>query len=162
MSSTTVLGYDGTALKDKKTAIDLLYGKATLDEVALPARYRIGDDPVEDLAPIPNLRVVPSSRAMAGTDVAIAEDADRNDWFAEILRSYEGDDTVFYLDFPAGYGKMSTPCCACWTKTTSSLRRSRPTPGTSSWSSGSRTSWSESATGTAAAGPSRAGRRSTA
>lgn len=109
MSSTTVLGYDETTLKGKKTAIDLLYGKATLDEVALPARYRIGDgdDPEEDFAPIWNLRVVPSSPAMAGADLAIAEDADRNDWFAEILRSYEGDDTVFYLDFPASYGKMS-------------------------------------------------------
>lgn len=108
MSSTTVLGYDEDALKGKKTAIDLLYGTATLDEVALPARYRIGDgdDPEEDFAPIPNLRVVPSSPAMAGADLAIAEDADRNDWFAEILRSYEGDDTVFYLDFPASYGKM--------------------------------------------------------
>ncbi|MFC0602294.1 ParA family protein [Streptomyces palmae] len=107
-SSTTVLGYDEDALKGKKTAIDLLYGKATLDEVALPARYRIGDgdDPEEDFAPIPNLRVVPSSPAMAGADLAIAEDADRNDWFGEILRSYEGDDTVFYLDFPASYGKM--------------------------------------------------------
>lgn len=108
MSSTTVLGYDETTLKGKKTAIDLLYGTATLDEVALPARYRIGDgdDPDEDFAYIPNLRVVPSSPAMAGADLAIAEDADRNDWFAEILRSYEGDDTVFYLDFPASYGKM--------------------------------------------------------
>jgi cellulose biosynthesis protein BcsQ len=108
MSSTTVLGYDEAALKGKKTAIDLLYGKATLDQVALPARYRIGDgdDPEEDFAPIPNLRVVPSSPAMAGADLAIAEDADRNDWFAEILRSYDGDDTVFYLDFPASYGKM--------------------------------------------------------
>ncbi|MFF8790816.1 ParA family protein [Streptomyces sp. NPDC015125] len=108
MSSTTVLGYNEDALKGKKTAIDLLYGKATLDQVALPARYRIGDgdDPEEDFAPIPNLRVVPSSPAMAGADLAIAEDADRNDWFAEILRSYEGDDTVFYLDFPASYGKM--------------------------------------------------------
>ncbi|MCA1219293.1 ParA family protein [Streptomyces sp. 8L] len=108
MSSTTVLGYDEDALKGKKTAIDLLYGKATLDEVALPARYRIGDgdDPEEDFAPIPNLRIVPSSPAMASADLAIADDADRNDWFAEILRSYEGDDTVFYLDFPASYGKM--------------------------------------------------------
>ncbi|MDX2606216.1 hypothetical protein PV379_05740 [Streptomyces caniscabiei] len=90
MSSTTVLGHDETALKGKKTAIDLLYGKATLDEVALPARCRIGDgdDPEEDFAPIPNLRVLPSSPAMAGADLAIAEDADRNDWFAEILRSY--------------------------------------------------------------------------
>ncbi len=43
---------------------------------------------------------------MAGADTAIAEDADRNDWFAEILRSYRGDDTVFYMDFPASYGKM--------------------------------------------------------
>ncbi|MFI2034674.1 ParA family protein [Streptomyces bottropensis] len=110
MSATTVLGYDETALKGKKTAIDLLYGKATLDEVALPARYRVGDgdgdDPEEDFAPIPNLRVVPGSPAMAGADLAIAEDADRNDWFAEILRSYNGDDTHFYLDFPASYGKM--------------------------------------------------------
>ncbi|MEU6482065.1 ParA family protein [Streptomyces sp. NPDC047017] len=108
MSSTTVLGYDETALKGMKTAIDLLYGTATLDEVAVPARYRIGDgdDPEEDFAPIPNLRVVPSSPSMAGADLAIAEDADRNDWFAEILKSYEGDDTVFYLDFPASYGKM--------------------------------------------------------
>lgn len=108
MSSTTVLGYNEDTLKGKKTAIDLLYGKATLDEVALPARFRIGDgdDPKEDFAPIPNLRIVPSSGAMAGADLAIAEDADRNDWFAEILRSYQGDDTVFYLDFPASYGKM--------------------------------------------------------
>ncbi|MET9535540.1 hypothetical protein ABZY02_34160 [Streptomyces sp. NPDC006649] len=93
MSSTTVL---------------LLYGTATLDEVAVPVRYRIcdGDDPKKDFAPIPNLSVVPSSPAMADVDLAIAEDADRNDWFAEILRSCEGDDTVFYLDFPASYGKM--------------------------------------------------------
>ena len=51
------------------------FGKATLDEVALPARYRIGDgdDPEEDFAPIPNLRVLPSSPAMAGADLAIAE-----------------------------------------------------------------------------------------
>ncbi|MEH0635206.1 AAA family ATPase [Streptomyces bottropensis] len=108
MSATTVLGYDETALKGKKTAIDLLHGRATLDEVALPARYRIGDgdDPEEDFAPIENLRVVPGSPAMAGADLAIAEDADRNDWFAEILHSYEGIDSVFYLDFPASYGKM--------------------------------------------------------
>ncbi|MFE7653622.1 ParA family protein [Streptomyces bottropensis] len=106
MSATTVLGYDETALKGKKTAIDLLYGRATLDEVALPARYRVGDDPEEDFAPIPNLRVVPGSPAMAGADRALAEDADRNDWFAEILRSYNGDDTHFYLDFPASYGKV--------------------------------------------------------
>ncbi|MCL6736083.1 ParA family protein [Streptomyces neyagawaensis] len=108
MSSTTVLGYDETALKGKKTAIDLLYGRATLDEVALPARYRVGDgdDPEEDFEPIENLRVVPGSPAMADADRAIAEDADRNDWFAEILRSYEGIDSVFYVDFPASYGKM--------------------------------------------------------
>ncbi|MFH8753312.1 ParA family protein [Streptomyces rimosus] len=107
MSSSLVLGYDETALKGKKTALDLLYGEATLDEVALPARFRIGDGyDDEDFAVIPNLRVVPSSPAMAGADTAIAEDADRNDWFAEILRSYQGDDTVFYLDFPASYGKM--------------------------------------------------------
>lgn len=96
----------------QEAAIDLLYGKATPDEVALPARYRIGDgdDPEEDFAPIPNLRVLPSSPAMAGAALAIAEDADRNDWFAEILRSYEGDDTVFYLDFPASYGaRCPTP-----------------------------------------------------
>ncbi|MFJ1666105.1 ParA family protein [Streptomyces bottropensis] len=108
MSATTVLGYDETALKGKKTAIDLLHGRATLDEVARPARYRVddGDDPEEDFAPIPNLRVVPGSPAMAGADRALAEDADRNDWFAEILRSYNGDDTHFYLDFPASYGKV--------------------------------------------------------
>ncbi|WP_327749271.1 ParA family protein [Streptomyces europaeiscabiei] len=108
MSATTVLGYDETALKGKKTAIDLLYGRATLDEVALPARYRVGDgdDPEEDFEPIENLRVVPGSPAMADADLAIAEDADRNNWFAEILRSYEGDEAVFYLDFPASYGKM--------------------------------------------------------
>ncbi|MFI7278545.1 ParA family protein [Streptomyces sp. NPDC049879] len=107
MSSSLILGYDETALKGRKTALDLLYGRATLDEVALPARYRIGtgyDD--EDFATIPNLRIVPSSPAMAGADTAIAEDADRNDWFLELLRAYEGDDTVFYLDFPASYGKM--------------------------------------------------------
>ncbi|MGW1267213.1 ParA family protein [Streptomyces sp. NPDC002491] len=108
MSATTVLGYDETALKGKKTAIDLLYGRATLDEVALPARYRIGDgdDPEEDFEPIENLRVVPGSPAMADADRAIAEDADRNDWFAEILHSYKGDEAVFHLDFPASYGKM--------------------------------------------------------
>ncbi|MFF7388495.1 ParA family protein [Streptomyces scabiei] len=108
MSATTVLGYDETALRGKKTAIDLLYGRATLDEVALPARYRIGDgdDPEEDFEPIENLRVVPGSPAMADADRAIAEDADRNDWFAEILHSYKGDEAVFYLDFPASYGKM--------------------------------------------------------
>ncbi|MFB1044378.1 MULTISPECIES: ParA family protein [Streptomyces] len=107
MSSSLVLGYDETALKGKKTALDLLYGEATLDEVALPARFRVGDGyDDDDFAVIPNLRVVPSSPAMAGADTAIAEDADRNDWFAEILRSYQGDDTVFYLDFPASYGKM--------------------------------------------------------
>ncbi|MDG5801427.1 ParA family protein [Streptomyces ossamyceticus] len=108
MSATTVLGYDETALKGKKTAIDLLYGRATLDEVALPARYRTGDgdDPEEDFEPIENLRVVPGSPAMADADRAIAEDADRNDWFAEILHSYKGDEAVFYLDFPASYGKM--------------------------------------------------------
>lgn len=107
LSSSTVLGYDETALKGRKTTIDLLYGKATLDEVALPARYRIGDGYTDDdFETIPNLRVVPSSPTMAGADTAIAEDADRNDWFAEILRSYSGDDTVFYLDFPASYGKM--------------------------------------------------------
>ncbi|SOD80829.1 hypothetical protein SAMN06272781_7228 [Streptomyces sp. 1222.2] len=108
MSATTVLGYDETALKGKKTATDLLYGRATLDEVALPARYRIGagDDPEEDFEPIENLRVVFGSPAMAGADRALAEDADRNDWFAEILRVYKGDDTVLYLDLPASYGKM--------------------------------------------------------
>ncbi|MER5747164.1 ParA family protein [Streptomyces sp. NPDC002225] len=107
MSSSLILGYDETALKGKKTALDLLYGNSTLDEVALPARYRIDDGYDDDaFAHIPNLRVVPSSPAMASADTAIAEDADRNDWFAEILRSYQGDDTVFYLDFPASYGKM--------------------------------------------------------
>ncbi|MFB7938310.1 ParA family protein [Streptomyces sp. NPDC056049] len=107
MSSSLILGYDETALKGKKTALDLLYGNATLDEVALPARYRVDDGYDDDaFAYIPNLRVVPSSPAMASADTAIAEDADRNDWFAEIMRSYQGDDTVFYMDFPASYGKM--------------------------------------------------------
>ncbi|MFF0486756.1 ParA family protein [Streptomyces sp. NPDC004435] len=107
MSSSLILGYDETALKGKKTALDLLYGNATLDEVALPARYRVDDGYDDDaFARIPNLRVVPSSPAMASADTAIAEDADRNDWFAEIMRSYQGDDTVFYMDFPASYGKM--------------------------------------------------------
>ncbi|WP_424863808.1 ParA family protein [Streptomyces sp. MMS24-I29] len=107
MPSTTVLGYDETAPKDKPTAVDLLYDRATLDEVALPARYRAGDGyDDEDIVHIPNLRVVPSSPAMADADTAIARDPDRNDWFVEILRSYEGDDTVFYLDFPASYGMM--------------------------------------------------------
>ncbi|WP_274919437.1 ParA family protein [Streptomyces sp. WZ-12] len=107
MSSSLVLGYDETALKGKKTAMDLLYGNATLDEVALPARYRIDEGYDDDaFATIPNLRVVPSSPLMAGADTAIAEDPDRNDWFAEILRSYQGDDTVFYMDFPASYGKL--------------------------------------------------------
>ncbi|WP_372412042.1 ParA family protein [Streptomyces luteireticuli] len=107
MSSSLVLGYDKTALKGKKTSLDLIYGGATLDEVALPARYRIGEGYDDDaFAPIPNLRVVPSSSAMAGADTAIAEDPDRNDWFAEILHAYEGDDTVFYMDFPASYGRM--------------------------------------------------------
>ncbi|WP_073786317.1 ParA family protein [Streptomyces sp. CB01580] len=85
----------------------MLYDRATLDEVALPARCRTGDGhDDEDFAHIPNLRVVPSSPAMAGADTAIARDPDRHDWFVEILRSYEGDDTVFYLDFPASYGMM--------------------------------------------------------
>ncbi len=107
MSSTLVLGYDETALKGKKTALDLIYGNASLDEVALPARYRIDEGYDDDaFAPIPNLRIVPSSPAMASADTAIAEDPDRNDWFAEILRSYQGDDTVFYTDFPASYGRM--------------------------------------------------------
>ncbi|AXU16795.1 ParA family protein [Streptomyces clavuligerus] len=107
LSSSLVLGYDEIALKGKKTVLDLLLGKATLDQVALPARYRIGDGYDDDaFALIPNLRVVPSSPDMAGADTAIAADADRNDWFAEILHSYEGDDTVFYMDFPASYGKL--------------------------------------------------------
>ncbi|MEW1552283.1 ParA family protein [Streptomyces tsukubensis] len=107
LSSTLVLGYDETALKGKKTVYDIVRGKATLDEVALPARYRIGDGYGKDaFMEIPNLRVVPSSTDMAGADTAIAEDADRNDWFAEVLHGYEGDDTVFYMDFPASYGKM--------------------------------------------------------
>ncbi|MEU0022605.1 ParA family protein [Streptomyces rochei] len=107
MSSSLILGYDETALKGKKTAYDLLRGDATFDEVALPARFRIGDGYDEDaFAPIPNLRVIPSSPTMAGADTAIAEDVDRNDWFVELCRGYAGDDTVFYMDFPASYGKM--------------------------------------------------------
>jgi cellulose biosynthesis protein BcsQ len=106
-STTTILGYDEEAMKGRKTVLDLIYGSATLDEVALPARYRIGDGYDDDaFAYIPGLRIVPSSHEMSSADTAITEDADRQDWFAEILLSYEGEDEVFWLDFPASYGKM--------------------------------------------------------
>ncbi|MEK8141580.1 ParA family protein [Streptomyces sp. M10(2022)] len=107
-STTTILGYDEEAMKGRKTVLDLIHGTATLDEVALPARYRIGDGYDDDaFAYIPGLRVVPSCKEMSTADTAIAEDADRQDWFAEILLSYDGDeDDVFWLDFPASYGKM--------------------------------------------------------
>ncbi|MFJ8848512.1 ParA family protein [Streptomyces cyaneofuscatus] len=107
MSTTRILGYDETSLKGKKTVLDLIHGTATLDEVALPARYRIGDGyDDEAFAYIPGLRVVPSCSGMASADTAIAEDADRQDWFAELLLSYEGDEDVFWCDFPASYGRM--------------------------------------------------------
>ncbi|MFI9311346.1 ParA family protein [Streptomyces triculaminicus] len=107
-STTTILGYDEEAMKGRKTVLDLIHGTATLDEVALPARYRIGDGYGDDaFAYIPGLRVVPSCKEMSTADTAIAEDADRQDWFAEILLGYDGDeDDVFWLDFPASYGKM--------------------------------------------------------
>ncbi|MFI8944129.1 ParA family protein [Streptomyces syringium] len=106
-STTTILGYDAEAMEGRKTVLDLIHGTATLDEVALPARYRIGDGYDDDaFVYIPGLRVVPSCKEMSTADTAIAEDADRQDWFAEILRSYEGDDDVFWIDFPASYGKM--------------------------------------------------------
>jgi cellulose biosynthesis protein BcsQ len=108
MSGTRVLGYTTEDLAGRKTVIDLIEGKATFDEVVLPARYWIGED--EDgnalYAPIPNLRVIPSDPGLAGTDTLIALDPDRNDWFMEAMHSYEGDDEVWNVDFPASYGKM--------------------------------------------------------
>ncbi|MBK3585233.1 ParA family protein [Streptomyces sp. MBT57] len=107
-STTRILGYDDEAMKGRKNVLDLIRGTATLDEVALPARYRIDDGYDDDaFAYIPGLRVVPSSAEMSSADTIIAEDADRQDWFAEILLSYEGDeDDVFWVDFPASYGRM--------------------------------------------------------
>ncbi|MFB7175872.1 ParA family protein [Streptomyces sp. NPDC056254] len=107
-STTTILGYDEEAMKGRKTVLDLIHGTAILDEVALPARYRVGDDYDDDaFAYIPGLRLVPSCKEMSTADTAIAEDADRQDWFAEILLGYDGDDDdVFWLDFPASYGRM--------------------------------------------------------
>ncbi|WP_329113107.1 ParA family protein [Streptomyces sp. NBC_01465] len=107
MSTTKVLGYDETSLKGKKTVLDLIHCTASLDEVALPARYRIADGYGDEaFQTIPNLRVVPSCAAMSSADTAITEDIDRYDWFADVLRSYDGDDDMFFIDFPAGYGRM--------------------------------------------------------
>ncbi|MGW1991316.1 ParA family protein [Embleya sp. NPDC001921] len=116
MSTSLVLGWDQTALQGRKSALDLIYGTATLDEVVLPARYRIEGVPAADgeggdyddsaFATIPNLRLVPGSVDLAEADTAIAADPDRNDWFAEVLRAYDDEDDVLFIDFPAGYGKM--------------------------------------------------------
>lgn len=108
MSGTRVLGYTQEDLKGRKTVIDLISGDATFDEVVVPARYWVGEDEAganiyED---IPNLRLIPSDPSLSGTDTLIAMDPDRNDWFMEQLHSYEGEDELFHLDFPASYGKM--------------------------------------------------------
>jgi cellulose biosynthesis protein BcsQ len=107
MSASKILGWDKTALEGRKSAFDLITGTATLDEVALPARYRIdegySDDAFEN---IPNVRIVPGSVLLAEADTVIAQDADHNDWFMNLLHNYEGDDELFLVDFPASYGKM--------------------------------------------------------
>lgn len=108
MSGTRVLGYEPEDLEGLKTVIDLIEGKATFDEVALPARYWSGtdDDGNNVYTPIPNLRLIPSDPGLAGTDTLIALDPDRNDWFMEVMHAYDGDDVAWNVDFPASYGKM--------------------------------------------------------
>jgi len=64
-----------------------------------------GDYDDDAFAVVPDLMQIPGSVDLAEADTAIAADPDRNDWFAEILRAYDGDD-LFYVDFPASYGKM--------------------------------------------------------
>lgn len=108
MSGSRVLGYTQEDLKGRKTVIDLISGDATFDEVVVPARYWVGedDDGNNIYEHIPNLRLIPSDPSLSGTDTLIAMDPDRNDWFMEALHTYDGDDEVFHLDFPASYGKM--------------------------------------------------------
>ncbi|MGW2612733.1 ParA family protein [Streptomyces mirabilis] len=108
MSGSRVLGYTQEDLKGRKTVIDLISGDATFDEVVVPARYWVGEDDNGNnlYEHIPNLRLIPSDPSLSGTDTLIAMDPDRNDWFMEALHTYDGDDEVFHLDFPASYGKM--------------------------------------------------------
>ncbi len=107
LSTSLVCGYDEKALEGRKNVYDLVTGRATLDEIVVPARYRIGDGYEDDaFMEIPNLNLVPGSIELAQADTYIALDADAQDWFKEVLESYDGDDEIWYLDFPASYGRM--------------------------------------------------------
>ncbi|GAB2717241.1 ParA family protein [Kitasatospora kifunensis] len=105
-SGSRVLGYDDTALEGRPTVADLVVGKATLDEVAVPARVRIGPGYKENaFETIPNLRLLPASRDLSGADTTIAVGS-YGDWFVNLMHNYEGDDEVLWADFPAKYGKL--------------------------------------------------------
>jgi cellulose biosynthesis protein BcsQ len=106
MSSSRVLGYDDTALKGRPTAYDLITGNAKLSEVRVPARYRIGDGYGDDaFEVIENLWLVPASPLLSQADTWIALN-DAQDWFMDLMHGYEDDDDVWWIDFPASYGKM--------------------------------------------------------
>ncbi|MFF7995096.1 ParA family protein [Kitasatospora xanthocidica] len=105
-SGSRVLGWDDTALEGRPTVADLIDGKATLDEVAVPARVRIGLGYNDDaFTIIPNLRLLPASRDLKGADTTIAL-GEYGDWFVNLMHNFEGADEVLWADFPAKYGKL--------------------------------------------------------
>lgn len=111
LSTTRVCGYSEEDLRGLPTVYDLVIGNATLEEVRLPVRYRVIAD--EDLQEgedafeyIEGLWLIPGSKDMANADTKITEDPDQNDWFLDVMHGYDGDEDIWWLDFPASYGRM--------------------------------------------------------
>jgi chromosome partitioning protein len=94
------------------TIYDLMHG-AELDECSVPARYlAVPADPETgeeaEYEEIPDLMVVPGSRAVKNFDTELNENGNEQLilWFRELCESYDGDDDVWLLDLPASLSKL--------------------------------------------------------
>ncbi|WP_330335711.1 ParA family protein (plasmid) [Streptomyces sp. NBC_00536] len=92
------------------TIWDLMLDTATLEEVSVPARFRVGDGWDDDaFSEIPNLTLVRGSRHVKNFDTVAAAEPERMlmAWFERVCNTYKGDDDLWLLDLPASLSKLS-------------------------------------------------------
>lgn len=104
-------GYDGDEVPaGVKTVHDLMLGRATLDEVTVPARTRIGTgDDDDSFETIPGLDLVRGDVAMKQADGELTQDTLGVFWLRDVIKKQipEGKYDFIVIDAPASYARLS-------------------------------------------------------